>query len=155
MAGTLKLRFQPLLLLPSLYDRIRATLRKTLTTYDPAPVQRYALNESVNTYEGQGKGRLALNEMAAQIYGKKYVAQQTGDMLPNNSVHEYDFSTEDDVEEETYYADEFDSWQAMKEEDYDYDFQVYREAPEPGYMIARLIADGHLPHGIYLLYVSW
>lgn len=36
-----------------------------------------------------------------------------------------------------------------------YDFQVYREAPNVTYTLARLIKAGVLPYGKYLLYVSW
>lgn len=36
-----------------------------------------------------------------------------------------------------------------------YDFQVYREAPQVPWTLARLIRAGILPYGKYLLYVSW
>lgn len=113
---------------------------------------------------------ISLDGIATQVYGRKYVGQQTGDMIGNDTFHFYDLERTYDVQEEildrrNWYAPEMwmgisqciltlESWLADVTE-YDYDFQHYRKGPEPRTMLAHLINDGHLPYGRYLLRVSW
>lgn len=150
-----------------------------------------------------------LNRIATEFYGRKYVAQQTGDMLPNDSFHVFEMSEEDvadwthDMEQErsngghyvglkrvargmgdrvnndhiAVYAEGmnwFDYWLSLRHDpdnpdnhnnpesgvsyagqSFQLDFQVYREAPTPSYVLADLIKNKILPYGTYLVKVSW
>lgn len=114
--------------------------------------------------------RPGLDEIATRIYGKKYVGQQTGDMLSNDSWHVYDFPNKDECEEWAGlgnlnpYVDPLNGnvtylsvagWQARDKSADKYNFEDYRTGPEPRTMLATLILDGHLPYGRYLIEVSW
>ena len=114
-----------------------------------------------------------LDGMVSDVYGRKYVGQQTGDMLPNDTTHRYSMTPEQ-VEEFLYgvdpekpyydpprYGDRtyfgragFEIWLADDKE-YKYDFEHYRQAPGPETALAMLIEDGHLPYGEYLVIVTW
>jgi hypothetical protein len=143
------------------------------------------------------QGVPSLNAIATEHYGKQYVAQQTGDMLPNDSIHEFDMSEEMvhgeysyELQDTRFYLGtnpstrkpvfheghtQLDYWLSMSwskdrtevthEHVYDwedyygavfaYDFQAYRQAPGPQYILSDLILKEILPYGKYLLYVSW
>lgn len=113
----------------------------------------------------------SLDQMVTEVYGRKYVGQQTGDYLSNDSYHIYDMSNWQ-VEEWLYVPENeepfndygtdrhyygragFEMWLADQTE-YEYDFKHYRQAPVPETALAMLIEDGHLPKGVYLVEVSW
>lgn len=168
-----------------------------MTTYEPSPTTWFVLNEGhVDGTPYPLPEHLSLNLIATEVYGKEYHGQQTGDMLPNDSVHRYVMDEEavetelwengpvrhylgyDSMRGNTVYAEgisTFDYWQSLSHSDdpskvtahsssdlvdhrggvYRFDFEVYRQAPEPRWVIADLIKKGHLPYGNYLLYVSW
>lgn len=117
---------------------------------------------------------VSLDKIATDVYGKKYVGQQTGEMLGNDTYHLYDLSTEDEVlewlqdpEDMGFYQNPFSNslgdityhtvkgWLARDTSNDKYDFDDYREGPEPHTMLATLIHEGHLPYGKYLINVSW
>lgn len=110
----------------------------------------------------------SLDHLATQVYGRKYSAIQALDVKANDVWEVYDCRTQDDCEE--YIWDHYkplDRWLNMKlgddisqpwdngEDIAKYEFQIEREAPDPGYVIADLILKGHLPFGKYLCQVSW
>lgn len=140
----------------------------------------------------------SLDSISTRVYGCRYVGQQTGDYLPNDSHHLYDMSDPDENEEgmdpwtheevesnkASYAAMKADSrarngydspylekvyipespeysggrgmikyWQELPEGKYD--FEKYRQAPEPQTILSDLISRGELPLGRYLIRVSW
>jgi hypothetical protein len=120
----------------------------------------------------------SLDSIATRVYGRKYVGQQTGDMLGNDSVHHYDMSEYevdqldfdmnqeprqhyvdwDPITQQAIYAEGvnwFEYWLGLDESKFKHDFEIYRQAPEPRYVLADLIKRGELPYGQYLLRVSW
>ena len=113
--------------------------------------------------------RPSLDKIATEVYGKKYVGQQTDEMLGNDSWHVYDMTTEDECQEAAnlgdleFYDDPYSrryyfsvaGWLTRDTSNDDYDFQDYRTAPSPECMLATLILEGHLPYGRYLIEVSW
>lgn len=111
---------------------------------------------------------------------RAYEGQQTGEMLPNDSYHLWDFSTEDDVEERvlnTYGRDESGSFVSMDliqnwldapepvyplrtpvywGEAYQYYLNYVRDlSPEPDLLLADLIRRGEMPYGRYLIHCWW
>lgn len=114
----------------------------------------------------------SLDAIATEFYGKQYKGQQTGDMMSNDSWHVFDLRTEGDVAEyqpEDCYKP-LSRWLAMEMGDeivedwygagkrkkiVQYDFEIYREAPMPEYILADLIRNGVLPYGKYLVHVWW
>ena len=147
-----------------------------------------------------------LNRIATEFYGRTYKAQQTGDMLSNDSYHVYDMSP-DEVDQWNYDMEEigeghflglkrvpagtgdrvhndhvavyapgvnwFGYWLAidiatdsmgvypsgettdLREFEGVSDMAAWRAAPTPWYVLADLIKNGVLPHGTYLMEVSW
>lgn len=119
----------------------------------------------------------SLDSIATRVYGRRYVGQQTGRMLDNDSVHHYDMS-EDEVEQlvfdmeqepkrhyirydphtkEGVYAEGvnwFEYWLGLDEAEHS-SKDIDHAAPEPHYVLADLIKRGELPYGQYLLRVSW
>ncbi len=170
-----------------------------MTTYTPDTQEFIVLPEA--SHYGD---TLSLNAIATEYYGSKYIAQQTGEMLPNDSTHHYNMSPEEvdqwcaDMEDKRHYLgyvpvakgtgdfggngktvyhvghNQFEYWLSLRHdpdnpdnsdnphpgedhygESFKHDFQVYRQAPEPWYVLADLIRNGVLPHGDYLMEVSW
>jgi hypothetical protein len=118
------------------------------------------------------EGEKSLDAIATKFYGKQYKGQQTGDMMAQSSWHVFDLRTEYDVEdyqpEDCYkplsrwlaleLGDEIvEDWYGAGERKKvaEYDFDIYREAPMPEYILADLIRNGVLPHGKYLVHVWW
>lgn len=116
-------------------------------------------------------GEMSLDAIATKFYGKTYKGQQTGDMIPNDVCKVYDMSTEGyvlDYDAEECYKplqrwldmkmgdviDDTDRW-PYGEKTVKYDFDIYREAPMPAYILSDLIKKGQLPYGKYLVEVSW
>ena len=107
---------------------------------------------------------MSLDRLATETYGRTYVGQQTGKMLPNDTDHIYvmdensiaDLGLDDRID---YVSRDGDTtftlanWLAAP--DGKYDFEHYRSGPTPETMLAHLVRDGHLPYGTYLLRVSW
>lgn len=114
-----------------------------------------------------GGSDLSLDKIATEVYGRKYVGQQTGDMLSNDTHQLYDMTehyVEELISEPSYIPEEkyrhfsstclsLEDW--LAEPDGEYDFVHERKGPEPATMLAHLIKDGHLPYGKYLIGVSW
>lgn len=122
----------------------------------------------------------SLDSIATRVYGREYQGQQTGEMLANDTIHHYDMSEKaveqrvadqrwgdperqhylgyDRIKREGIYekgVNEFEYWLGLDLEKAKYDFEVYRQAPEPADVLADLINRGELPYGQYLLRVSW
>jgi hypothetical protein len=105
-----------------------------------------------------------LDAIATRFYGRKYIGQQTGDMLPNDSHVVYDMDEDmveqliANLEEEREYSG-FDSLQrwldAASPADRSEEIKLIRSAPEPDYILADLISKGELPHGKYVVRVWW
>lgn len=101
--------------------------------------------------------KLSLDGLATQFFGRQYKGQQAGEMIPNDTVKEYDFSGDDESwwGYEDFHVNQLEAWLAEDPKDYEYDFELYRKAPEPDTIIAHLILNEVLPRGRYLLRVSW
>ncbi len=117
---------------------------------------------------------MSLDRLVTETYGRKYEGQQTGDMLSNDTWHIYDMDAEE-VENEVYQDEQFEEYKERQPPGYvpryfqgmlplrkwlvypdgEYDFDHIRIGPSPRTMLAYLIRDGHLPHGKYLMRVSW
>jgi hypothetical protein len=115
------------------------------------------------------EGEKSLDAIATKFYGKQYKGQQTGDMMAQSSWHVFDLRTEYDVEdyqpEDCYkplsrwlsleIGDTIEGGPYRADRVTEYDFDIYREAPMPEYILADLIRNGVLPHGKYLVHVWW
>ena len=131
--------------------------------------EEYYVLPMLDHSEYQPWQKTSLDKMVTEVYGQTYVGQQTGDMLSNDSDHIWNM-TEREVEQLIYDDEQFEGyespfdgskmlplrkWLALDPADFKYDFEHYRLAPTPDVMLAYLIKDGHLPHGKYLIRVSW
>lgn len=106
-----------------------------------------------------GETELGLNEIATQYFGRTYNAQQTGEMMANDTYHAYHC---EEGREEWWELDDdhwqygvLNDWLAENPDDYKYDFQLYRKAPTPDFVVPYLVMKGVLPKGKYLIFVSW
>lgn len=128
----------------------------------------------------------SLDMIIRRVYDRRsYQGQQVGDMLPNDSYHEWDLSTEEDVEEcllgydesgqyvlggavqrwlnlpqpvyaETPYGDT-PTWKGgYWGEGHQYYLDYIRDlAPNPKTLLADLIRRGEMPYGRYLIHCWW
>jgi hypothetical protein len=189
--------------------------KRPIHTPEQKTVYYMAIGDDSDYNENSKKD--SLDYIATQFYGKKYVGQQTGEMMTNDSYYlyevddeniaqfEWDYHLVDDApgpkqtylgyhDGKSHYADgvnRFEYWQSLRWdaearknviyvlpdrsnlaealasqrepaewEDarghvFHYDFQVYRQAPEPRYVLYDLARNGVIPKGTYLLSVSW
>lgn len=109
-------------------------------------------------------GEHSLDAITTRFYGREYVGQQTGDMLPNDSHVVYKMNRENveqlmyNLEEEREYngIDSLTKWQSAPDtQDRREKLDILRAAPEPDYILADLITKGELPYGTYVLRVWW
>lgn len=112
----------------------------------PNQLTGYWLEES-STYEP------SLNSIATEFFGRSYNGQQTDGCLGRGILH-FDFRTEGDCLEMRH-MEFIDEWLAKNPEDYDYDFQLEREAPRISCVLPHLILNGELPFGEYLINIDW
>ena len=112
----------------------------------PNQLTGYWLEES-STYEP------SLNSIATEFFGRSYNGQQTDGCLGRGILH-FDFRTEGDCLEMRH-MEFIDAWLAKNPEDYDYDFQLEREAPRISCVLPHLILNGELPYGEYLINIDW
>lgn len=136
------------------------------TVVDFVPTEEYVVLPMFSHH-----GPTSLDAIATEYYGKQYKGQQTGDMLSNDTWQVYDMSTEDkclDYDIEECYKplqrwldmkigdviEDTDSW-PYREKTVKYDFDIYREAPLPAYVLADLVRNHKLPYGKYLVQVMW
>lgn len=124
------------------------------------PKQKKAFFMPMFSHEGER----SLDAIATRFYGREYVGQQTGDMLPNDSHVVYKMNRENvkqlmyNLEEEREYngIDSLAKWlSAPATEDRREKLDILRAAPEPDYILADLITKGELPYGTYVLSVWW
>lgn len=95
----------------------------------------------------------SLNSIASAFFGRSYNGQQTDDCLPRG-IMRLDYRTEDDCLEMRH-MEFIDRWLAKNPEDYDYEFQLEREAPRISCVLPHLILNGLLPYGEYLVNIDW
>lgn len=127
------------------------------------------------------EGAKSLDAIATEHFGRQYIGQQTGEIIANGSHFIWDLSS-DAMLAEVMWDDALESklqnwlslemggprtsvdyrfsdgeWGPVVEEKgtVEYDFHIYREAPEPEWMLAKLILEGVLPYGVYLVRVEW
>lgn len=132
----------------------------------------YLLN--VLEHQHGEQGAPSLDVIATEHYGRKYFAQQTGDMLANDSwthivldqemVAQYLFDGMTVIKGEhlsdkpTYLAGRkgIENWLALPEaESFGEQLRVDRAGPTPELVLADMIDKGLLPHGNYLLHCWW
>ena len=127
------------------------------------------------------EGEKTLDAIATEHFGRKYVGQQTGEMIANDTYLVWDLSDEGMLAEVMWddaLESKLENWLSLEmggpltSVDYRftdgelgpvveekgtvrYDFEIYREAPEPEWMLAKLISLGVLPYGVYLVSVWW
>lgn len=117
----------------------------------------------------------SLDGIVSEAVGAKYVGQQTGEMISNDTDLTVDMSSDDDIEEamdsygEGPYIDprsgdrtyfNFESWlEALKTDPYftqdTYGYKAERAAPDWNYALAWCVKNDLLPRGKYVLQVSW
>ena len=116
----------------------------------------YSLNESDFDYPEHGLP--SLNEIATRVYGMEYVGQQTDDCLPRG-ISYFDLSEDPGSWEYRHYLSIFDEqypmWKAAHDAGSTYDFEIYRQAPGMGAVLADLIRRDELPRGHYQIHVDW
>lgn len=97
----------------------------------------------------------SLDEIASRVYGMEYVGQQTDNCLPRGN-YIFNFHGTEVVEE---WCDDFDQhfpiWKAAHDAGAKYDFEIFRQAPGIGEVLADLIRRGELPYGKYLIGIDW
>lgn len=113
----------------------------------PEKVTHYWLKEK--SYDGSP----SLNSIASAFFGRSYNGQQTDDCM-DRGIYRYDYRTEDDCLEMRH-MEYIDGWLAKNPEDYEYDFELEREAPRISVILAHLILNGELPYGEYLIKIDW
>lgn len=100
-----------------------------------------------------------LDEIATEVYGRKYSGVGDGDH--NGTAYEVDATVEtlaqysveemNDVDNEETIA----HWLAQPEVEWDFHPPEDYWIPGPIEAIPDLVFKGHLPHGVYLVCVSW
>lgn len=111
-----------------------------------------------------------LDEIATEVYGRKYNGLQSTEDISNDTSLTYDMDedwVDELVEGESYVPKpeharysrkclNLSDWLAVPDSDeFSARLDHERSGPEMHTMLAHLIKDGHLPYGTYLLNISW
>lgn len=97
-------------------------------------------------------GGVSMDEIATSYFGRPYRGQQTENCQPSG-IARYDMTTtESCLNWEN--KEQIEEWLSKHPSDYEHDFELLRQAPGIGCVLAHLVLNEQLPYGEYVINID-